>query len=228
MEPVSSLIQFQSGQKRDIRPVKGFWSWFYRGLFKARGIRCGGGLKVFGPLCLQLEAPGSQVRIGNNVTLMPMAHLKVKHRGEIILHDGVKVDSAVRLVAARDARIEIGEDVSIGMGTIMNAGADISIGRKSLTAGYCYLNSSEHRFAAGAFITDQPGEHRPILIGRDVWLGGHVLVGWGSRIGDGAVIGAMSFVRGTVPDNGIAVGVPARVIRYRGEGTSPEKDESGS
>jgi acetyltransferase-like isoleucine patch superfamily enzyme len=41
----------------------------------------------------------------------------------------------------------------------------------------------------------------------------------GCAIGDGAIIGAGAVVRGAVPANAIAVGVPARVIAHRGEST---------
>jgi acetyltransferase-like isoleucine patch superfamily enzyme len=36
-----------------------------------------------------------------------------------------------------------------------------------------------------------------------------------SKIGNGAVIGSHSVVIGDIPDFGIAVGVPAKVIKFR-------------
>ncbi len=52
-------------------------------------------------------------------------------------------------------------------------------------------------------------------IGNDVWIGAHVQINSGLTIGNGAVIGAGAIVTHDVPDYAIAVGVPARVIRYR-------------
>lgn len=54
-----------------------------------------------------------------------------------------------------------------------------------------------------------------ISIGNDVWIGAHSVVISGAIISDGAVIGANSTVVGTIPPYAIAVGSPARVIRYR-------------
>lgn len=54
-----------------------------------------------------------------------------------------------------------------------------------------------------------------ISIGNDVWIGANVIILPGVTIGDGAVIGAGSIVTKDIPDYAIAVGVPAKPIRYR-------------
>ncbi len=53
-----------------------------------------------------------------------------------------------------------------------------------------------------------------ITIGDNVWIGGSVCVMPGVTIGNNAVIGAGSVVTKDIPDNAIAVGNPARVLRY--------------
>lgn len=55
----------------------------------------------------------------------------------------------------------------------------------------------------------------PIVIGNDVWIGTQSVILSGASVGDGAVIGANSTVTGFVPPYAIAVGSPARVVRYR-------------
>lgn len=62
-------------------------------------------------------------------------------------------------------------------------------------------------------------EHRtdvipaPIRIGREVWIGANAVVLPGVNIGDGAVIAAGAVVTKDVPENTVAGGVPARVIK---------------
>lgn len=53
----------------------------------------------------------------------------------------------------------------------------------------------------------------PIDIGENAWLGASVTVGPGVSIGRNAVIGAGSVVLGDIPDNIVAAGSPARVVR---------------
>jgi len=53
------------------------------------------------------------------------------------------------------------------------------------------------------------------VIGNDVWIGANVVIAQGVKIGNGAVVGANSFVNKDIPPYAIAVGSPAKVIRYR-------------
>nr|WP_288193368.1 sugar O-acetyltransferase [uncultured Methanobrevibacter sp.] len=53
----------------------------------------------------------------------------------------------------------------------------------------------------------------PVTIGNDVWIGGNVTILPGVTIGDNVVIGAGAVVTKDIPDNSLAVGVPARVIK---------------
>lgn len=54
----------------------------------------------------------------------------------------------------------------------------------------------------------------PVTIGNCVWIGGNATICMGVSIGDNAVIGAGSVVIDDIPANAVAVGNPAKVIRY--------------
>lgn len=66
-------------------------------------------------------------------------------------------------------------------------------------------------------------ESKPITIGNDVFIGANVTVLDGVSIGDGAVVGAGAVVNKDIPPYAIAVGVPARVVKYRFEKDQIEK-----
>ena len=53
------------------------------------------------------------------------------------------------------------------------------------------------------------------IIGNDVWLGANVVVLQGVKVGTGAIIGANAVVTKDIPEYAIAVGTPARVLKYR-------------
>ncbi|MHB8206957.1 CatB-related O-acetyltransferase [Mucilaginibacter sp.] len=52
-------------------------------------------------------------------------------------------------------------------------------------------------------------------IGNDVWIGVDAVILRGVKIGNGAVIGANAVVTKDIPDFAVAVGNPARVLKYR-------------
>lgn len=58
---------------------------------------------------------------------------------------------------------------------------------------------------------------RPVTIGNDVWIGDRVLLLPGVHIGDGCIIAAGAVVTKDVPPLAIVAGVPAKLIRMRGE-----------
>ena len=64
---------------------------------------------------------------------------------------------------------------------------------------------------------DKAVESRGTVIGNDVFIGANVTILDGVTIGDGAVIGAGAVVTKDIPPYAIAVGIPARVIKYRFE-----------
>lgn len=62
-------------------------------------------------------------------------------------------------------------------------------------------------------IREQPGKVPRITIGRDSWIGDRSVVL--ADVGHHCVVGAGSVVTKPIPDYAIAVGIPARVIRFR-------------
>ena len=53
----------------------------------------------------------------------------------------------------------------------------------------------------------------PIVIGSDVYLGVNAIIMAGVTIGNRCIVGAGAVVTKSVPDNSVAVGVPARVVK---------------
>ena len=136
----------------------------------------------------------------------------------------------------RDTIIEtgFGGSLTIGSKTTINPRcqvnaylAPIRIGRGVQIAPNCALYSYDHGFAPGKTIRDQPIQTKGgIIIDDDVWLGFGVIVLSGVHIGKGSAVGAGSIVTHDIPDEAIAVGRPARVIKMRSE-LAPEKEHAG-
>ena len=66
------------------------------------------------------------------------------------------------------------------------------------------------------------------IIGNDVWIGAQVVIKQGVKIGDGAVIGANSFVNKDVEPFSIVVGSPAKHLKYRFDKETQDKIRNSS
>ena len=67
---------------------------------------------------------------------------------------------------------------------------------------------------------------KPIVVGDNVYIGNNVIILPGVTIGSNVVIGAGAIVSRDIPDNSVAVGVPARVIKTADEYHEKLKKES--
>ena len=113
--------------------------------------------------------------------------------------------------------IEIGDGTSIGSHAMFSAVQSIRIGKRVGVGRNVHVSDHSHGFAEQDVpVGDQElTKIRPVEIGDGALLGQNAVVLPGVRIGRGAVIGANSVVNIDVPDGGLAVGAPARVIRVR-------------
>lgn len=67
---------------------------------------------------------------------------------------------------------------------------------------------------------------KPIVVGNDVFIGNDVLILPGVKIGNNVIIGAGAVVTKNIPDNSVAVGCPARVIKSSFDFLEKLKSES--
>lgn len=162
----------------------------------------------------------ADLRLGANVFVGERAViLRSGGDGIVELLDGVQINRDCSLEIFEGGSITIGEQVGLQRGCILVAAVQpITIGRRAEIAPYCAFFSYDHGIEPDREIFGQPLSSKgPIVIGEDAWLGTRVTVLSGVTIGRGAVVGAGSVVVCDIPDNAIAAGSPARVIKYRGE-----------
>jgi virginiamycin A acetyltransferase len=152
-------------------------------------------------------------------------------------HFGVYLRRAFyRLILPRCSR-----DCSLGFGTVFSH-PTAEIGRSVYVGVYCCLGdiTLEHDVLLGSHISimnggaqhgterldipirEQPGIWPRITIGEDSWIGDRAVVL--ANVGKHCVIGAGSVVTKSIPDYAIAVGVPARVVRFRQDHACPDQD----
>ncbi len=136
------------------------------------------------------------------------------NKNAISIGKNSSVGFGVKLSAGFGGRIDISENVAVFDYTIIDIHSQLTIGKNTLIAPFCYITDYDHVVKdENKPIIKQGYVNKPIVIGRNVWLGTHVIVLKGVTIGDNTIIGAGSIVTSDIPPNSIAVGNPARVIK---------------
>ncbi len=114
---------------------------------------------------------------------------------------------------------DLGSMISIGDNFYSNYNLVILDCAKVTIGDNAFIGPNVGIYAVGHAIDPEYRRHHiefglPIVIGNDVWIGGHAVINPGVTIGNNVVIGSGSVVTNNVPDNAIVVGNPAKVKRY--------------
>ena len=116
--------------------------------------------------------------------------------------------------------LRIGNDVHLHAFTYIFAGGGVTIGDGTMISANCSISSVTHPKNSGErhrhdVTPDDRAEPlcRPVVIGRNVWLGMGAIILPGVTVGDHAIIGAGAVVTKDVPEKTVVVGNPARVLQ---------------
>lgn len=130
-------------------------------------------------------------------------------------------------------KVEFGKNCNIGAYSRLFGDPKITLGNDFYSNAFCHfigeiefgndvlvgpnviIWSRDHGIKRGELIRLQPHIRAKIIIEDDVWLGARTVILKGVTINRGAVIGAGSVVTTDIPEYAIAVGVPAKIIKYR-------------
>ena len=110
---------------------------------------------------------------------------------------------------------ETGNYCYLGMYSYFN---HVRMGNYCSISGYVTIGAMEHDYkdlSSSTHLVDGGYSDHITTIGHDVWIGAQTVVRQGVTIGDGAVIGANSFVNKDVPPYAIVFGTPIKVYKYR-------------
>jgi acetyltransferase-like isoleucine patch superfamily enzyme len=151
---------------------------------------------------------GHRIRIGAYVQIGAMTIIDTPL---LEIGSGTKINEQVFIGGLQfpDSSLTIGRNCQIMQMTFINPAKPITIGDDTGIGGDCLIFG--HTSWLSKF-EGYPVEFQPIEIGNSVSVAWRVFILPGTKIGDGAVIGANSLVHRTVPPRCLAVGFPARVV----------------
>jgi len=107
--------------------------------------------------------------------------------------------------------IESGENVYFNVNCVVLDTMKVTIGSNVFFGPGAHVYTATHPLDAVQRRTLE--NSKPVTIGNDCWIGGNTVICPGVTIGNGCTIGAGSVVTKDIPDDSLAVGNPAVVIR---------------
>lgn len=198
------LLKYREQHKHRLN----YMPWLYWSLKPKNRVWAEAWQKDYQAYLMEMET----VEIGENCFISPLAHIFAEPGRKISIGDNTFIAADCTL----HGPLHIGSEVAINHHSILDGGrVGIKIHDQVRIAAYCHLYAFDHVMDLAQPIYQQPVRSQGIEIERDVWLGAHVGVKDGIKIGAHAVVGMHSMVTKDIESRAIVAGNPARLIRYR-------------
>jgi acetyltransferase-like isoleucine patch superfamily enzyme len=169
----------------------------------------------------------TKVKYGKNLLLKGVPVIFNKHGATLSIGDNCVIKSSflsnlvglysrtIIVTRTPEAEIVIGNNVGISGATIY-ARTSIHIGDNTNIGGNAKIIDNDfHPIEIEARLADDKSKigTRPIVIGKNCFIGCNTIILKGTVLGDGCVVGAGAVVSGTFGDNCVIAGNPARVVK---------------
>lgn len=113
-------------------------------------------------------------------------------------------------------KIKFGEYCYIGPNAFIYAKGGVKIGSNVIIGPFVKIWTENHNWKSNKMLPyDEVDYLSEVIIHDNVWIGLDVKICPGTIIGEGAIIGMGSVVRGDIPPLAIVVGNPGKIIKYR-------------
>jgi len=168
--------------------------------------------------CLKCK---SRFSFGRNLSIERGVYIDALSKEGIVVGDNVSFGMNTTMQATGSLRylgkgIKIGNNVGLGTHGWYGGAGGLEIGDDTILGNYVSVHPENHNYSQRDVpIRLQGTNHKGIKIGSGCWIGAKVTILDGAKIGDGCVVAAGAVVRGVFPDNVILGGVPAKIIKPR-------------
>lgn len=164
---------------------------------------------------------GKKMKVGNGVSIQDNVIINALSKEGVYLGDNVSIGMNT-IIKVSGSLVEIGKGMSIGKNSTMGndcfvgAAGGVKIGEYVAIGQNVRFHSENHEFSnPDKMICEQGTNHKGIKIGNDCWIGAGAVFLDGVEVGNGCVIGANTLVNKKIPEYAVAVGNPVRIIKYR-------------
>ncbi len=138
-------------------------------------------------------------------------YLKMHESSILYINGNFKLFYGATIQIFKNAILTLGKGY-INSNSVIACSSNITIGDGATIARGVYIYDGDHHSIIDE--NNNPlNDAAPIYIGKHVWVGVKATILKGVTIGDGSVIAAGAVVTNDIPQNCLAAGVPAKVIK---------------
>lgn len=187
--------------RSDLRPLwvrqmqEGFEGWYARHFVFPQFDSVGKAVEINAPWRLEIY--------GENITLGHNAHIQTSNTVMTRLCTWPNAEGNF-------GTLSIGDHVLITPGIHIVCSDRVEIGDNVMLASHVYISDSDWHDIYDR--TAAPGDHAPVILENNVWVGIGSKILKGVTIGENTIIGAGSVVTKSIGANVIAAGNPAKII----------------
>ncbi|GAA4186505.1 hypothetical protein GCM10022288_10210 [Gryllotalpicola kribbensis] len=168
-------------------------------------------------VAIKFRGSGNVVQVAENAKIVDLAIEFAGSGGRVQIGGthGQRTGLRFNVRIGHSSSLTVGDDVGCESRTFVRAseGAAVTIGDDCMFAAGIEIRADDTHAIYDVRTEKRVNPARAIDIGAHVWLGKDVTVMGGASIGSGSVVGFGSVVTRDVPNNCVAAGVPARVVR---------------
>jgi len=122
--------------------------------------------------------------------------LKIPHLGNVVIGSNVEIGSNTAIDKATFGSTVVADFAKIDNG--VHIAHNCKVGERTLVIAHAEISGS-------------------VIIGQDSWIAPNASVKESIKIGNNVIVGIGSVVLSDLPDNAVAVGIPAKIIRFQNQ-----------
>ena len=145
------------------------------------------------------------------------SHISVRGNGHRIkIGPNCILGGLTLVLQSSDCAVEIGEGTTSGSANIDlgEPNVRLTIGRDCMISHRVEIMCGDGHSLDDAVTGERLNHPRDIVIGDHVWLAAESAILKGASVGDHSTVGFRSVVTSAIPAHSVAIGIPARVIRF--------------
>ena len=161
---------------------------------------------------------------GDDLVVRFTSHCSSRCRENIVIGQGCEIKG--KLVSYEEGKITIGNNVFVSFSSYIGAMDSVTIGDDVIiSTNVRIFDNNNHptspearrKMSHSDFYGDlwswKYADHKPVVIGDNVWIGEYAAIMKGVTIGKGSIVASHSVVTKDVPEYTIVAGNPARVVK---------------